>query len=119
MKYQWLDEFLLSKKGVRKDFKVEWSWTRYLVGNKMFAAICEDKDSNNIITLKLNPSDGEFLRNQFDDIKQGYYMNKVHWNSVNLEGSVSDELLKDMVNKSYELVLKGLTKKKQKEIEAL
>lgn len=120
MKYQWLDEFLLSKKGAIKDFKVEWNWTRYLIGSKMFAAICKDKDNKNyIITLKLDPSDGEFLRSQFEDIKPGYYMNKIHWNSVNLEGNVPDELMKDMVNKSYQIVLKGLSKKKKKEIESL
>ncbi len=117
MKYPFLDEYLLSMQGATKDFKEEWQWTRYLIGNKMFAAICKDENGKDyIITLKLDPMDGAFLREQYEDIIPGYYMNKLHWNSVNLEGSVPDDLLKDMVNKSYHLVLGGLSKKKQKEL---
>lgn len=40
MKYVWIDEFLLSKKAVNKDFKEEWNWIRYRIEDKMFAAIC-------------------------------------------------------------------------------
>lgn len=43
-------------------------------------------------------------------------MNKVHWNSVNADGEVPDDLLKDMLDKSYQLVLSGFSKKKQIEI---
>ena len=39
MKYDWLDEYLLSKKGVAKDFKIEWNWVRYQIGGKLFAAV--------------------------------------------------------------------------------
>ena len=57
MKYGWLDEYLLAKKGVRKDFKAEWNWLRYMVGDKMFAAVCYDDNNNqpSLITLKLDP----------------------------------------------------------------
>lgn len=117
MKYPWLDDFLLSQKGAMKDYKIEWEWTRYLVGKKMFAAICKDQTGENtIVTLKLDPLDGDFLRKQYSDINPGYYMNKVHWNSVNLSGNVPDDILRDMAEKSYQLVLNGLSKKLQKEI---
>lgn len=43
-------------------------------------------------------------------------MNKIHWNSINAEGEVPDDLLKDMLDKSYQLVLSGFSKKKQIEI---
>lgn len=69
-----------------------------------------------IITLKLDPMEGEFLRSQFKDIIPGYYMNKTHWNSIKADGDISDDMLKDLMDKSYELVLGGLSKKKQKEI---
>lgn len=68
------------------------------------------------ITLKLEPEEGDFLRKQYEDIVPGYYMNKVHWNSVNPDGEVPDDLLKDLLDKSYQLVLGGLSKKKQQEI---
>lgn len=68
------------------------------------------------ITLKLEPEEGNFLRGQYDDIIPGYYMNKQHWNSVNPNGEIEDELLKDLLNKSYNLVLGGFSRKKQSEI---
>lgn len=117
MKYGWIDEFLLNKKGVTKDLKQEWNWIRYMIGGKMFVAIClDDNDVPYYITLKLKPIEGEMLRNQYSDILPGYYMNKVHWNSIKADGNVPDELLKEMFDKSYNLVLKGFSKKKQTEL---
>ena len=114
MKYEWIDEFLLAKKGVSKDFKEEWNWIRYLIEDKMFVAICfNDEGKPYYITLKLEPSEGDFLRRQYEDIIPGYYMNKLHWNSIKVDGNVPDELLKDLLDKSYQLVLKGFSKKKQ------
>lgn len=117
MKYKWMDDFLLHKQGVTKDLKEEWNWIRYMIGGKMFAAICLDEnDKPYYITLKLEPMEGEFLRSQYEDIVPGYYMNKQHWNSIKPDGAVPDELLKDLLDKSYQLVLEGLSKKQQKEI---
>lgn len=117
MKYLWLDEFLLNKPGVIKDLQPEWNWIRYKIQDKMFAAVCLDSsNAPHYITLKLEPSEGDFLRKQFDDIIPGYYMNKTHWNSVKADGNIPDELLKDLLDKSYSLVLQGFSKKKQKEI---
>ena len=116
-KYMWLDQFLLSMPGSIKDYKKEWEWNRYLIGEKMFATICKDaSETRDIITLKLNPLDGDLLRNQYEDIIPGHYMNKVHWNSIYLDGSVPEQLIKEMVEKSYHLVFSGLSKKKQLEI---
>lgn len=83
MRYNWIDEYLLSKKGVNKN---------------------------------LEPNEGAFLREQYKDIYPGHYMNKVHWNSVNPDGEVPDDLLKDLLDKSYGLILAGFSKKKQAEI---
>lgn len=117
MRYNWIDEYLLKKKGVVKDFKAEWNWIRYQVGDKMFAAVCLDESGKPYyITLKLDPAEGEFLRGQYDDIIPGYYMNKIHWNSIVPNGKVPDELLREMLDKSYELVFAGLSRKKREEI---
>lgn len=118
MRYIWIDEFLLGKKGVTKDIQKDWNWIRYQIGGKMFTAIClNEKSEPYYITLKLEPSEGDFLRNQYEDIIPGYYMNKVHWNSINPDGEVPDDLLKDLLEKSYQLVLSGFSKKKQEEIQ--
>ena len=83
----------------------------------MFTAVClDDNDQPYYITLKLDPEEGAFLREQYEDIIPGYYMNKMHWNSIKAAGKISDEMLKDLLEKSYDLVLKGFSKKKQKEL---
>lgn len=84
----------------------------------MFAAVCLGMEDNKpyYITLKLEPQEGALLRSQYEDILPGYYMNKEHWNSIKPEGNVPDELLKDLLDKSYDLVLGGFGKKKQREI---
>ena len=117
MKYEWIDEYLLGKKGVTKDLQEEWNWIRYHIGGKMFAAICRDDDDKPYyITLKLDPLEGDYLRKTYEDIIPGYYMNKIHWNSVKADGEVPDDVLKDMLDKAYQIVFESLTKKKQKEI---
>lgn len=118
MKYSWIDGYLLEKPGVTKDLQAEWNWVRYQIGGKMFAAICLDDATGKAIyiTLKLKPEEGDFLRQQYEDIIPGYYMNKLHWNSIKAEGNVPDELVREMLDKSYALVLGGFSKKKQKEL---
>ncbi len=116
MKYAWIDEYLLAKPAVTKDFKAEWNWIRYMIGGKMFAAVLLDFEHQPYyINLKLEPLEGELLRQQYEDIVPGYYSNKQHWNSIKPDGAVPDELLKQMLDKSYALVLGGLSKKKQRE----
>ena len=117
MKYEWLDEYLMKKAGVTRDLQKDWNWMRYQIGGKMFAAVCMNQDGRPYyITLKLEPLEGDFLRKQYEDIIPGYYMNKTHWNSVKADGNVPDDLLKDLLDKSYRLVLGSLSKKKQREI---
>lgn len=117
MQYPWLYDELIQKPGAVQDFKEEWQWTRFQVGGKLFAAICKDETGQDaLLTLKLEPQEGRFFREQYEDIIPGYYMNKEHWNSIRLEGSVPEELVRELAEKSYRLVLRGLSKKKQKEI---
>lgn len=117
MKYNWIDEYLLSKKGVTKDHKKEWNWIRYMIGGKMFAAIClDDNDEPYYITLKSDPYESKTLREQYSDIIPGYYMNKEHWNSIRADGEVPDDLVRELLASAYTLVLSGMPKKKQLEI---
>lgn len=117
MRYDWLDEYLLSKRAVEKDLQADWNWIRYKIGGKMFAAILLDDDDRPVfINLKLEPEEGEFLRGQYPDIIPGYYSDKRCWNSVRPDGAVPDALLKALLDKSYDLVLRGFSKKKQREL---
>lgn len=116
MKYDWIDKHCLDKKGVEKDYKAEWEATRYMIKGKMFAMQGNHKDGKPIITMKLEPVFGQMLRQQYKDIIPGYYMNKEHWNSVYLEGEVPEDVLEDMLNKSYLILLNSFSKKIQGEI---
>jgi predicted DNA-binding protein (MmcQ/YjbR family) len=123
MKYQWFEEYCTSKKGAYKEYKIEWEADRYMIRDKMFIMHTKDKEGKEIITLKLEPMFGQLLREQYEgDIVPGYYMNKDHWNSVYVDAeslcgsNVPDDVLRDMVDKSYALILGAFSKKVQKEI---
>ncbi len=116
MRYEWLDEYLLSKKGVTKDFKAEWEAERFLLFDKMIAMKGGDKYAKPIITLKCPPEFGKMLRERYEHIVPGYYMNKDHWNSVYMEGDTPDDVVKRMCDMSYDLILASLPKKKQAEL---
>ncbi len=68
MRYEWLDDYCCSKKGAEKDFKEEWDATRFMLKGKMFALQGNDRDGKAIITLKLEPSHGQLLREEYADI---------------------------------------------------
>ncbi len=116
MKYDWLESYCLSKPGARKEYKSEWGVFRYMVFDKMFLMDGGDKDGLPIITLKLDPIFGDEMRKQYQDIFPGYYMNKVHWNSIKRGGKIPDELLKSFIDESYRLIVESLPKKKQIEL---
>lgn len=117
MRVDWIDGHLMQKPGVTRDFKAEWNWTRYMVGGKLFCALCYGDDGQLVyVTMKLEPLRGEFLRGQFEDVIPGYYMNKLHWNSVRAQGSLPEDILGDMLDESYALVAGALPKRVQREL---
>ncbi|MEO0648476.1 MAG: MmcQ/YjbR family DNA-binding protein, partial [Cyanobacteria bacterium J06650_10] len=77
------------------------------------------KEGVTIVTIKCVPLDGEILAEQFEAIAPGYHMNKKHWITVSLTAEISDEMLTDLVNKSYELVVSKLTKANKARLEQL
>lgn len=116
MNYEWMDAYCLEKQGVEKDYKEEWEATRYMLRGKMFTMLGGDKNGAPILTLKLEPAFNDYLRQEYQDIVPGYYMNKLHWSSLYLEGDVPDDVVRDMIDRSYETLLRSLSKKLQQEI---
>ncbi len=121
--YPWLDEYLLDKPGVQKDYKAEWGWMRYRIGEKLYAATCcpgpehREYGGHELVTLKCDPRRSELLRAEFSDILPGFYSNKQHWISVFLDGTVPEDVLRDLCDASYELVRRTLPKKVQRALE--
>ncbi len=116
MNYPWIDEYMLSKKGVEKEYKAEWETWRFMLKDKMIGLYSVDGEGRSVITVKCEPGFGEMLRSSFVHIRPGYYMNKVHWNSVDLNGDTPDEILQQMIDSSYDLIFNSFSKKAQKEI---
>jgi predicted DNA-binding protein (MmcQ/YjbR family) len=116
MKYDFIQAHCLSKKAAVEDYKQEWDAIRYTVSGKMFAMIANDNERRPIISVKHTPERGEELREKYTDIIPGYYLNKTHWSSMFLNGNVPEDVLKQMLDQSYELIFNSLPKKIQKEI---
>ena len=114
-------DYCLSKKGVTEHFPFDEDTLVFKVGGKMFALSSLSQWEKGIptVNLKCDPERAEDLRATYDDIQPGFHMSKIHWNTIAVNESVLDALVKDLVDHSYELVFKSLTKKLQNEIQEL
>jgi predicted DNA-binding protein (MmcQ/YjbR family) len=104
-----IENYLLAKKGSYRDFPFGPDAPVYKVCNKMFAIMNRDNDIERL-NLKCDPDDAEVLRSIFNSVKPGYHMNKRHWNSVYLDGSIPEGAVCQMIDDSYDLVVRGLKK---------
>ncbi|AWH84016.1 MmcQ-like protein [Flavobacterium album] len=111
-------DYCLSKKGVTEHFPFDEDTLVFKVGGKMFAlsSLSEWERGRPSVNLKCDPDRGTELRAQYESIKPGYHMSKVHWNTIDVNGDVPQKLLRKLIDHSYELVFKSLTKKAQAEI---
>lgn len=117
MRYEWLDEYLLSKRNVTKDLQPVWNWIRYHIGGKMFAAVClDEEDRPCYINLKADPAESSLLQRQYEEIIPGYYSDKKNWISVKPDGQVPDWLLMELLDRAYRLMLNSFSRKRQREI---
>ena len=106
-----LKNYCQDKKHAELDFKPEWDAFRGLLCGKMFAMIGENKTGQKIITLKARPEDGIYLREKYSEISPGYYMNKIHWNSVLIESSLDIAFVYKLIDDSYNIIREELSKK--------
>ena len=109
MDFDTLRTHLIPKKGATEDMPFGPSALVFKVMGKMFALIGVDDDPLRM-NLKCDPDYALLLRACYTGVIPGYHMNKQHWNTVVLDGSVPDDLILDMIDDSYDLVVKGLRK---------
>ncbi|MBN2662437.1 MAG: MmcQ/YjbR family DNA-binding protein [Bacteroidales bacterium] len=109
--------FCLSFKGVSEHLPFNETTLVFKIMGKMFALV--DIDIYDFVNLKCVPEDCEQLRNEYEGISPGFHMNKKHWVSVKTDGSIKDNLLKELTKNSYNLIIKSLSKKKQEELNNL
>jgi len=89
----------------------------FKVRNKMFASFSYDGDTARM-NLKCDPDQAQSLRDIFDAVIPGYHMNKKHWNTVILDGSIPKGEVERMIDHSFALVVKGLKKSERLSLEA-
>jgi len=101
--------YLLSRPDAFEDFPFGGDVYVYKVVDKMFATLVEN-DALARMNLKCDPTEAQFLRDTYDAVLPGYHMNKTHWNTVLLDGSIPRGELERMIDRSYALVVKRLKK---------
>ncbi len=102
-----LNAGLAAMRGVQADRPFGPEPLVYKVGGKVFAMVA-DTDAGGRVTLKCDPVLAEALREAYPGVTPGYHTNKRHWNTVNIDGSVPDEVLWNMAQASYEIVVRSL-----------
>jgi predicted DNA-binding protein (MmcQ/YjbR family) len=107
--------FCISKKGVTEEFPFDELTLVFKVMGKMF--VLTDVDNFKSINLKCDPERAMELREKYHAILPGYHMNKKHWNTVEIDGSISDTFLEELIMHSYELVVEKLPNVLKSELE--
>ena len=100
-------KYCLNKKGAIKDYPLGHDPLAIKIAGKIFALFYEEKG---YLNLKCDPVISENLREQHEDVRPGYHMNKQHWNTIILEGSLPESAIFEMIDHSYDLVVKNLPK---------
>ncbi len=111
-------DYCLVKKGVTEEFPFDETTLVFKVMGKMFALTGLDNIPFSV-NLKCDPDRALELREYHPEIAPGYHMSKKHWNTVNFSGGLSTNMLCELIDHSYDLVVSGLTKKLKQELEGL
>jgi len=121
MHIEQLREYCIRKKGVTEHFPFDEVTLVFKVMGKMFALIGLERWERGEpqMNLKCNPDWSEELRGEYESINPGFHMNKKHWNTITLNNDVSDVFAFELIDHSYDLVVKGLTKKLREELKAM
>ncbi|RAV98594.1 MmcQ/YjbR family DNA-binding protein [Pseudochryseolinea flava] len=109
--------YCLNKKGVTEEFPFGEEVLVFKVMGKLFALT--DVESFASINLKVDPEKGAELRETYPAVQPGYHMNKKHWNTVLMDGSLPDKLVRQWIDDSYALVASKLTKSQKSALESM
>ena len=112
-----LRAYCISKKGVTEEFPFDETTLVFKVMGKMFALT--DLEGDLTVNLKCDPEKAIELREIYACVQAGYHMNKKHWNTVRVDGSVKDQLVETWIDHSYQLVVEKLTKAQKDQLAKL
>ena len=115
MNIESLQQYCLLKKGVTEETPFGPDNLVYKVGGKMFLLASLDSIPLQF-NAKCDPDEAVRLRDTYACVLPGYHMNKKHWNTIRVDGTVSDRMLQQWIDASYHLVVASLPKKIKEEI---
>ncbi|MAT84650.1 MAG: hypothetical protein CMQ43_09015 [Gammaproteobacteria bacterium] len=116
MDYDAARAYLLSRPEAEEDFPFGPDVRVFRIRGKLFGLLSE-RDGQPQVNLKCDPEEALVLRDVFDAVRPGYHMNKAHWNTVLLDGSIPRPELERMMDRSYGLVVKSLKKAERQGLE--
>lgn len=117
MNIESLRDHCLTLPGTNESFPFDESTLVFKVMNKIYALVNLDGDLS--INLKCDPEKAILLRETYAFIVPGYHMNKKHWNTVYIDETVPDLLISELINHSYHLVVKGLSRKEKANLQEI
>ena len=108
-------DYCLAKKASSEYFPFGPETLVMRVGGKLFALTGLESGQFSV-NLKCDPDKAVELREQYPEIQPGWHMNKKHWNTILVDGSVKDSLLREWVDHSYDLVAQALPRKLREQL---
>lgn len=114
MNIEELREFCLSLEGSTENFPFDEVTIVFKVGGKIFAMA--NLDGPLSVNLKCHPEKALELRERYDSVRPGYHMNKKHWNTVMIDGTIPDSIIAQWISNSYSIVLHSLPRKLREKI---
>jgi predicted DNA-binding protein (MmcQ/YjbR family) len=108
-RWEWVIAACGTKRGAVEDYPFGDAVAVFKVADRMFALVPLG-ESPGSVSLKCDPGLAIDLRARYDAIRPGYHLNKRHWNTVTLDGSVPDEEVLELIDHSYDLVVARLSK---------
>jgi predicted DNA-binding protein (MmcQ/YjbR family) len=112
-----IKRYMLNQKASEETFPFGEQVSVFKVLGKMYALLNFDDPVN--ISLKCDPDFARVLRDTYEAIEPGYHLNKRHWNTVTIDGTIADDEILEMIDESYKLVVMKMTKKDQKKLDEL
>ncbi len=117
MNIEQVREYCLQKKGVTEELPFDEESPVYKVMGKIFLIASLNPPFS--INIKCDPETAVELRERYPAVTPGYHMNKKHWNTVEIEGTIRNSLIEEWIDHSYDLVVKGLKKSLKEELSNL
>jgi predicted DNA-binding protein (MmcQ/YjbR family) len=112
-----LRAWCLEQPGAIEDFPFGPEHSVFKVGGKIFAISALEREPLEV-SVKCEPELAVALRNSYPAIRPGYHLNKRHWNTVTLDGSLPGQIVRDLVEDSYDLIVSALPKRVREELAA-